>query len=495
MKYRIRALGKYQKAVLAVAVLLVLVFSVIYPVTMGREGYLYRGALLTPGQEEGGTVYTGTVNGVQARFTVAPDRAVTFQYGEATYGPYTAVEDPSAVPENVGMSGLTGVELRKGEEVIFRGGVVRQGDILWLYHENGDLENGGITITTSAGVTLDENGNVVDPNEPSLSTILELMDGPALTHKGDWLPYLLGVFLCAVTAVTILFADELFRFQLSFRVRDVENAEPTDLELFGRYAGLDGAAHRGAGDLRAGAAIRYNHSKRESPEALPFLLPGEDFFVVALLPAVGAAHLPAAAQVRGHDHRSLCGHIGLPAVGALVVPGVVLDAQGKADGHRYDNHPGGDEPDAPGQGLCRQAAGEDENHPRRRAQTADDRLQPEEHPVVLLLLAAELQQVLFRFGFVVFHDDLFPGQELVDGDAQQLAQGEHQRGVWQADAPLPLGDRPVGDPQTLPQGGLGKTRLLAPPGNKFSCLFLVHGEPPFCDQPTTQGDFWPHTRG
>lgn len=237
MKYRIRALGKYQKAVLAAAILLVLVFSVLYPVTMGREGYLYRGALLTPGQEEGGTVYTGTVNGVQARFTVAPDRAVTFQYGEATYGPYTAVEDPSAIPESADMSGLTGVELRKGEEVIFRGGVVQQGDTLWLYHENGDLENGGITITTSTGVTLDEDGNMVDPNEPSLSTILELMDGPALTHKGDWLPYLLGVFLCAVTAVTILFADELFRFQLSFRVRDVENAEPTDWELFGRYAG------------------------------------------------------------------------------------------------------------------------------------------------------------------------------------------------------------------------------------------------------------------
>ena len=153
MKYRIRALGKYQKAVLAVAVLLVLVFSVLYPVTMGREGYLYRGALLTPGQEEGGTVYTGTVNGVQARFTVAPDKAVTFQYGETTYGPYTAAEDPGAVLESADMSGLTGVELREGNDVVFRGGVVRQGDILWLYHENGDLENGGITFTTSAGVT------------------------------------------------------------------------------------------------------------------------------------------------------------------------------------------------------------------------------------------------------------------------------------------------------------------------------------------------------
>lgn len=237
MKYRIRALGKYQKVMLAIAVLLVLVFSVIYPVTMGRTGYLYRGALLTPGQEEGNTVYTGTVNGERARFTVTPDKAVTFQFGETTYGPYTATEDPGAVPENAGVSGLTGIEVRQGGDVAFRGGVVQQGDTLWLYHENGELENGGITITTSTGVTLDENGNVVDPNEPSLSTILELMGGPALTHQGDWIPYLLGVFLCAVTAVTILFADELFRFQLSFRILQAEDAEPTDLELFGRYVG------------------------------------------------------------------------------------------------------------------------------------------------------------------------------------------------------------------------------------------------------------------
>ena len=52
MKYRIRALGKYQKAVLAAAVLLVLVFSVLYPVTMGREGYLYRGRSSPPARRK-----------------------------------------------------------------------------------------------------------------------------------------------------------------------------------------------------------------------------------------------------------------------------------------------------------------------------------------------------------------------------------------------------------------------------------------------------------
>ena len=45
------------------------------------------------------------------------------------------------------------------------------------------------------------------------------------------------MFVCAVTAFSILFADELFRWDLSFRVRDVEQAEPSDWEIASRYIG------------------------------------------------------------------------------------------------------------------------------------------------------------------------------------------------------------------------------------------------------------------
>ena len=35
--------------------------------------------------------------------------------------------------------------------------------------------------------------------------------------------------------MSILFADELFRWQLMFRVQNVENVEPSEWEITGRY--------------------------------------------------------------------------------------------------------------------------------------------------------------------------------------------------------------------------------------------------------------------
>ena len=46
----------------------------------------------------------------------------------------------------------------------------------------------------------------------------------------------MGMLLCIETAVSILFVDELFRFGLSFQIRNVEAAEPSDWEILSRYA-------------------------------------------------------------------------------------------------------------------------------------------------------------------------------------------------------------------------------------------------------------------
>ena len=60
-------------------------------------------------------------------------------------------------------------------------------------------------------------GKVIDPMEPSLQEIACLMLGPEMTHKGDWILYLGGAVFCLITWITVLFADELFRLQMSFR--------------------------------------------------------------------------------------------------------------------------------------------------------------------------------------------------------------------------------------------------------------------------------------
>lgn len=130
---------------------------------------------------------------------------------------------------------MTGVELRQGENILFLGGILVQGEYLCLYNEDGSIENIGFSMTTSNGIVMHENGNVIDPMEPSASAILGLMAGPELTHKCEWLAWFGGVFVCIVTAVSILFADELFRWNLAFQIRNIDRAEPSNWEIIGRY--------------------------------------------------------------------------------------------------------------------------------------------------------------------------------------------------------------------------------------------------------------------
>lgn len=233
---RVKNLNQYQKGVLLLMSVMVLVFTVAYSIVISREGFAYKDVILIPGQENGAVVYSGKIQGEQARFIVSADKTVEFQYGEKTYGPYTAKEDPTAIPKGEEMSEyMTGVELRCGEKIIFRGAVQKYEDLCLIYNEDGSLEDSGIIVITSDGIEVDENGNVIDPMEPSVATILDLMDEPELTHKGEWIEWFLGVILCIGIAISILFVDELFRLHLSFQIRDVGRVEPSDLEIAGRY--------------------------------------------------------------------------------------------------------------------------------------------------------------------------------------------------------------------------------------------------------------------
>lgn len=206
---------------------------------------MYRNTILVPSQENGNTVYSGEIKGEQACFTVYADKTVEFQHGDKTYGPYTVREDASAVTKAIEAElgvgePVAGIEFCKEGEILFRGGVVKHRDYIWLYNEDGSADMGWIDdfwpISDDILIT-DGNGNIIDPMEPGISTILNLMAGPELVHKGDWSAWFGGVFVCILTAVSILFADELFRWDLSFRIRNAEQAEPSEWEIMNRYLG------------------------------------------------------------------------------------------------------------------------------------------------------------------------------------------------------------------------------------------------------------------
>lgn len=234
---RIRQLNWYQRGILILLLALALVFAVIYRVRIARVGFLYQDKIFVPSEENGATVYSGKISGKPAQFTVSEKKSVSFRCGEKTYGPYTVTEDPAALPEEDFSVGMTGVEIREGEKLVFRGGFWRSGEDYWLHNEDGDMELFEIFYTTDDGVMRDANGNAVDPLEPALSDILRLVYGPELTHKGSWLAWFGAVFISLLNAGSILYADELFRWDLSFQIQNAETAVPSEWEMMKRYLG------------------------------------------------------------------------------------------------------------------------------------------------------------------------------------------------------------------------------------------------------------------
>ena len=236
---RIRSLNNYQKVILIIMATMSLIFAVIYQKTITKMGYEYNDAILVPTVEDANTIYSGKIQGEHAQFIVSNDNTVVLHYGDKTYGPYTVKEDMTAIPKDNKLSEImTGIEVQEANTILFRGGVIDLENYYKFYNEDGtshDLLK--ISYTTRDGKEWDTDGNPIDRMEPSLSTIYELTQNPELTHKGVGIFWFIGVFICILNVLSILFADELFRLDMAFKVQNVDNIEPSEWAITGRYIG------------------------------------------------------------------------------------------------------------------------------------------------------------------------------------------------------------------------------------------------------------------
>lgn len=218
-----KSLGLPQKALLVILALSTLVFSVLYALIGRQTGIQYGDGFLRFSQTEDGKTYSGRAKGQDLVFTVAPDQSVTCRWGDVTHGPYTVIYDDTAVPRGSQLTGvLTGVEVWEGNTRLFRGGWAGERFSVLVAEDGGPVHD---SFHVSAGAA------------PSVGIILRLSAGPALVSRGAVEFYLVGLFVAAAAVVSVLFADALFRWDLRFRIRDPEGAEPSEWELLGRTIG------------------------------------------------------------------------------------------------------------------------------------------------------------------------------------------------------------------------------------------------------------------
>ncbi len=216
---RFKRLSGYQKGLLLLMAATLIVFAVLYPVTMSRSGYLWRNTILEySGAEPGARVYSGRYRGQTARFTVRGG-AVEFQYGDQSYGPYTVRSDPAADDGD-----RRGIAIYCGDVCVYRG-MVLYIDKLPLLPADGN------SPVVSADSQLSPYWGGGDSVQPTSTEILELLREPGLERKGVPGAFFFGVLVCTIGAVAMLYAEEIFRRSLRFTIREPEKAEPSDWEL------------------------------------------------------------------------------------------------------------------------------------------------------------------------------------------------------------------------------------------------------------------------
>ena len=229
---RWRALTPFPRIMLCIQAGLLVLFTILYPLLGMQRGIDFQGEFLRQVERGEDTVYTGTLDGKTVELTYTPSGALFYRWGDVEYGPYTLTEDPTALPPSETMGRVTGVELRLDGEILFRGGYGLDG--FYLVNEDGTKPNRLEIIANGTAYGLVGSQQTYEDGLSITRAISLLLEGPSVRSRVHGEGYFLGTLVVVINAVAILFADELFRWNLRWSIRHPERAEPSEWELFSR---------------------------------------------------------------------------------------------------------------------------------------------------------------------------------------------------------------------------------------------------------------------
>lgn len=203
-----RSLERLQQVLLVIIAAMFVLFTMLYPILNTRKGVAWRDTLLLRTQAGENTVYTGRIREQKAVFTVSPGGVVSCMWDGAEGETYTVVPDETAAPED-SLWPERGVEIRRGDEAIFRG------DWGPIAHANDIVLRGG-------------------SYSDDMRLAVLLTQSPVLTSRGSWALYGGGAGLSLLALALILLSEPLFQLRMAFRVRDPYGVEPSAWGLLSR---------------------------------------------------------------------------------------------------------------------------------------------------------------------------------------------------------------------------------------------------------------------
>lgn len=230
---RIRKLNWYQKVLLIVILAMILIYPFLYHNTIARKGIAFHEVILEESSEGNARVYSGKLYDCPVSFTLNADKSVVFKFNDDVYGPYEYKDDNSIITDK-DHPDEKGIEISLNGQTVFRGTVfpINNTDC-WLYNADGSqyYNNEVIAEISQSKSGYTEYTTVLMP----MDVIAHLMVGMEPVHKGNWMYYGFSVVFCIIVALSILYADEIFRFGLHFTIKDPEKAEPAEWEIISRY--------------------------------------------------------------------------------------------------------------------------------------------------------------------------------------------------------------------------------------------------------------------